>query len=142
MLDYKQDTASFNTRNDDYRACFATFEQYPLFGCGMMNDKAIFLNMFKDRNHSLSNGFCTLLAHTGVVGVGLVSIIYGIGIVNSMNKNKYNLLLIGAMIINHVLLVGVYSYEFILVLAFMLSLSPRLLLYEDDIEIKEELLLY
>ncbi len=142
MLDYKQDTASFNTRNDDYRACFATFEQYPLFGCGMMNDKVIFSNMYKYREYSLSNGFGTLLAQTGVVGVGLVSIIYGIGIVNSMNKNKYNLLLIGAMIINHVLLVGVFSYEFILVLAFMLSLSPRLLLYEGDSTMKEELLLY
>ncbi len=98
--------------------------------------------MYKYREYSLSNGFGTLLAQTGVVGVGLVSIIYGIGIVNSMNRNKYNLLLIGAMIINHVLLVGVFSYEFILVLAFMLSLSPRLLLYEGDSTMKEELLLY
>ena len=82
----KTTSVSYQTRMDDYVACYKTWIEHPIFGSGFMNNNSIreHMSYFRKNNLGLSNSLFVVLAQGGIY----LLFIYLIPII-SILKNKF-----------------------------------------------------
>lgn len=68
ILNEKISSNSGITRIDDILACLKTWREYPIFGCGYLNNQSIISNIssFRKNNQGISSSFFIILAQGGV----------------------------------------------------------------------------
>lgn len=101
ILVAKQQTSSYLTRMDDYKASYLAWKDSPIYGNGYRNDLSIqkYMSNFRHNNLGLSNSLMVLLAQCGIY----LFIFYFMPILKlikiSVKNKNLNLLAFGAIII-------------------------------------------
>ncbi|WP_294653043.1 hypothetical protein [uncultured Ruminococcus sp.] len=118
-------SASIYCRIDDYLACYKTFKEHILFGCGLDNVEPIIKNMSFDRksNTGLSNSFGVLAAQNGIYGLLLfctLTIYCMYKLIRTEKKNIYIFIGFNAL---YVLNIMTYSNVLMLYMLYFITLK-------------------
>ena len=134
FLGQKYGSTSYNTRLDDYIACFKAWKQHKIMGNGHnnMDDIRAFMSSFRDSNQGMSNSLMIILAMDGLYLL-LLYIMALINIVTYALKTKNINLIIFALTMVVLLVTTMFQFKIILLNLLAIAYSKKIKILTNEV---------